>query len=495
MNNEFYKTKTAIAAILILIGFLLPWISIGFISISGFNMVNYGTDFIKGNAILVTYMYSLYLLPILSCYLLYTEAKKIKEYQLISKLIIIIIVLLFFIIGIIEIKSDFFKSLSIGYYISLIASILLIIQIKKEVLNPNASTSESENTNNLNANNFDLNSVIKNIDLKSKNSKISIGIVGICIIGIVVYLLLSKNSYQKTMNALEENKWEEVIYYYDKSKAEMASKELQLDYDENKKLNIAFQIAKSMQPYQNFKEQFEKSDLNDQNVLFQLDETWVSLYDLNNKIPEAELLGLNLDKIFGPSINLANNYNIILAKSFVTDTLIEKLRSGEFVCNKDAVDNVNKSVSNVLGRIIETSDKKSLEQKEDVFNKLTEINKICTEQAKQAKEEEKNNLPFIKDIVNVYWMGEVGETPCSFLITKNNKNNFEGNLDINAETKTFKGTLSLENNTYLLKINLNDNTGSMVLKINKNETYKITGIWNNNDGSATKAVELYADNS
>ena len=142
MNKEFYKTKTGIGAFIVLIGFLLPWVSLGpFGSISGYDIPKFaeiasgmGRSFQRGEAASGTqFYYILYLIPLLSCYLLYGEYKKKNKFF--NPVKIIIFLLTAFVVFKLSTmgKGGLFEKAGIGLWITFGGSIYLLIQSIKQL--------------------------------------------------------------------------------------------------------------------------------------------------------------------------------------------------------------------------------------------------------------------------------------------------------------------------------------------------------------------------
>src|SRR5690606_7997990 len=79
---------------------------------------------------------------------------------------------------------------------------------------------------------------------------------GIIVLLLSLNFLFTKNSYQEVMSDLEDHKWEELKFNYRRSLAAIEKGELELDYDETNKLEIANSIADILIPIDEFKKKY-----------------------------------------------------------------------------------------------------------------------------------------------------------------------------------------------------------------------------------------------
>jgi hypothetical protein len=152
MNKEFYKTPTSLIALVLIIGFFLPWISLGnFISISGYEIPKtaelldgIARSFSENPSSSIKLYYILYLIPILSAYLLYGEYQG-KQMYFVPVKIFIFSIFIFIIYKINSTGNDigFFEKTDIGLWISIAGIFFLGIQIIQSFQEP---VSENENS-------------------------------------------------------------------------------------------------------------------------------------------------------------------------------------------------------------------------------------------------------------------------------------------------------------------------------------------------------------
>ena len=160
MKKEFYKTPTTIGAALVIIGFLLPWVSFSFgpmtMSVSGYDIPKLGEmfsglkrSFDEGKASSGNQLYYvLYLIPLLAGYLIYSEYKNIKKYFVPAKVVIFllsgfVIYKLAFLGGSI---SENLQQGGIGLWISVGGGIYLLVQAVKEFGTQRIPASKDSNT-------------------------------------------------------------------------------------------------------------------------------------------------------------------------------------------------------------------------------------------------------------------------------------------------------------------------------------------------------------
>jgi hypothetical protein len=375
MNKEFYKTPTSIGAALAIIGFLLPWVSLGpFGSISGYDIPKVAEMF-SGMASIFNrgevssgsqFYYILYLIPLLSAYLLYGEYNGSKKFFAPAKIII------FLLSAFVVYKLDslgngsIFEKAGIGLWITVGGSIYLLIKAIKEFqTSPAITTTEDENQTSesglLNKKMFDLAAIQAQakqaLKLSPRTKKIVIASTAIIILSVGLYFILHKNSYQKTISALENHNWEEVLYYYEKTNFELNNNKLELNFDETKKLQMAYSIAIFMKQINSLRKEFYSTDKS-------TIENYGSFYDRFANIStlgmleqeeEAKVLDIDLKKILQPAIQFSDSVMLGYADLFVNDSLISKVSKKETIVN---IEQINKNIDILLGGIIDTEKNK-----------------------------------------------------------------------------------------------------------------------------------------
>jgi len=133
--EKFFKKSEMLFAVLLLLGFFLPWASIGgFVSFSGYNIPEaikgvsgFANSFSEGPSetpVKVYLSYLLYLIPLLSIIIIVLSVKEIKTGIL--SFITGVLPFLFLIYALIDI-GNIFQAASIGVYITLIAALCLLL--------------------------------------------------------------------------------------------------------------------------------------------------------------------------------------------------------------------------------------------------------------------------------------------------------------------------------------------------------------------------------
>lgn len=520
MNKEFFKTQTSIGAALAIIGFVLPWVSLGPFSISGYEIPKVAEmfsglerSFSDGEASSGTQLYYiLYFIPLLSGYLLYGEFKGSKKYFTQAKLTI------FSLTAIVVYKLSTFDEVNIfevaglGLLLTFGGSIYLLIQAIKEsqwyptgpVVEKEIIPAESGTTNQLN---FDFAAyqakVQEVLKLSPKIKNIITASTAIIILSVGLYFLLHKNSYQKVMSALENNRWEEVNYNYEKSLAEIASGDLELDYDELKKLEIAQSIADKMIPIDKFKKKFYLNNKPVLQTFYDLDEEWTELPDLKTKPSYAGSLGINVDKIYEPYIVFSDSFNLAFTEMYLPDSLIQKFRDRKVQLDPNYLNTnfpqIEKNTNILLSRIIDTENGDIKKRVERVKNRLLEVKSLATailEEQSQARlaeleyEEIDDEPSFAADFFGS-WVGYKGEKEIEIVFNAVRGDTLFGYNIVDQNKRSISGLVIEEADVFtftLLEPGDEEGYGVFILKINKNMEYEAIGEWKSSNEPITENV-------
>ena len=317
MNKEFYKTQTSIGAIIVIVGFFLPWISMGPFSFSGYDAPKLAEMFSGmersmrhgNNSSGTQFYYILYFIPLLSGYLLYGEYKGEKKYFNPAKIAIFLLCAFVILkLSLMDGHQNIFEIAGIGIWVTFGGSVFLLIKLIKEfqkpiVAIPTQSSSQSvdpklETTQPQIAvntiqqtSNFDIGAWI------NKNKKILIGIVSSVIVLFVVYFLFLKNDPAKDgQNSAiancdcAKNSNEQMIECYKKFIADFDSYKFSGRQEANQKLQSLIQDEnnKSQQCYLAGQEKYKK-----------LKEKYITDADLSGKF----------DYAFNAQQGLCNNNN------------------------------------------------------------------------------------------------------------------------------------------------------------------------------------------
>lgn len=521
MNKEFYKTQTSIGAALAIIGFILPWVSMGpFGSISGWDIPkvaemfsgmarSFSRDEVSSGTQLY---YLLYLIPILSGYLLYGEYKDSKKFFVPAK-IVIFLLSAFVVYKLSDIgKGGIFERAGVGLWITVVGSIYLLIQAIKElqtaktvtIVENEAQTAESGTPN---KKMFDLAAkqaqAKKALKLSPKTKKIIIASTAIIILSVGLYFLLHKNSYQKVMSALENNNWQEVNYNYEKAQAEISSGDLKLDYDETKKLGIAQWIADKMIPIDEFRKKYYSSNRNLLQTFYDLDKEWTALPNLKTKPSDASAVDIDVDKIYKPYVLFSDSFNLAFVELYFPDSSMQKLRDKKVQLDQNylstTLPNLSSNTDIILSRIIDSENNDVKIRIEKVKNKLSEAKSLATtiiaEQVKNTPTTytESNDEPsFTADFIGT-WTGKLGDKDFQIVLISAQGDNIEGYNVVGDNKRAIKGTVTADDDVYTFTLSEPGDDkwdGVFTLKMNNDNNFNAIGQWKANNGKSSKDVNI-----
>ena len=192
------------------------------------------------------------------------------------------------------------------------------------------------------------------------------------------------------MTALENNNWDKVNYNYEKVQSEISSGDLKLDYDDNKRLEIAKWIANNMIQYDEFRKIFYSFNKNVTQTYFDLDEEWSALPNLKTKPSEAEILNVNVDELYEPYISFSDSLNLAFAEMLLPDSLLNRIKTSEQIIdisyyqenidiilkrilNKDEI-SVNKRIELIKERVADLQ-RNNIAIKKELHEKMFKIEK------------------------------------------------------------------------------------------------------------------------
>lgn len=372
MNKEFYKTNTAIASFLVIIGFILPWYSMGIISFSGYDLpkmaelaanisdhftANHKEEELK----LYKLYYLLYLLPTLSIYLLYCEYTQTNKFKVISKLGISLLMLSFIICEIIRIEhiTEFIKFLGYGFLISLSGCFYFSFQLIKEFKIDKNLFLKIFNSLKVNLSN--------KLKINKKPIVISLTIVLVCI---ALFLFFYKNSYDKVIIAFKNQNWKEVKLNYIKVNSDMADGKLVLNPDERHKIETIYGLTNKLQLIENFKQKFNSVDKKNTDSFLPLNTLWFDLRYTDSDLNDAKKAAIDISQLQKTYFILNDDFKLSFAESMLNNTLYKQLLKEKYNGNeKDLV--INKLVSTIDILIEQVHNKKSTtaKQRMSVINK------------------------------------------------------------------------------------------------------------------------------
>lgn len=522
MNKEFYKTPTSIGAVLVIIGFILPWVSFGPFAISGYEIPKVaetfsgmGRSFSSGEASSGTLLYYLlYLIPLLSGYLLYCEYKRNKNFFSPAKFMIFL--LSAFVVYKLSSMGEvsIFKMAGIGLWITFGGSVYLLIQAIKE-LQPSKTDTAVENeiqkakSTTTNKKMFDFAAyqakAQEALKLSPKTKNIIIASTSIIILSVGLYFLFHKNSYQKTMSALENNQWEELNYNYEKSLTEIASGNLELDYDETKKLEIAQSIADKMIPIDEFKKKYNSFNKFNLQTFLDLDEEWTALPDLKTKPSHAGTLGIDVDKIYEPYVVFSDSFNLAFVEIYFPDSSMQKFRDRTVILDSNDISTllaqISKGTDVLLSRIIDTENNDVKSRVEKVKNNLSELKSLTTailaeqSQARLAEleyEEIDDEPSFAADFFG-NWAGYKGEKEIKIVFNSVHGDSLFGYNIVEKNKRSLSGLVIEDADGFTFTLSEpgdEEGYGVFILKMKNNLEYEAIGEWKDSNEPLTESVNI-----
>jgi hypothetical protein len=499
MKKEFYKTNTSIGAILVIIGFLLPWISFGIFNLSGYDIpklieMSRGVSNIfqqQDKEFSYTQLYYfLYVLPLLGGYLLYNEYNQTSKFVTLSKSIIFVVTITFICVAAWKFESfwNLLKISGYGLWLTLAGSTFLFRQVVNEnkliqkcIAGNSEDLNETYNKIVQEKNNYSRDFKVKVLAFNDtfssyiKKHKKPIFIVLIILVtGVTSSLILHKNSYEKMMSSFDQKNWKEVKYYYGQANSEIADNDLKLDYDERKKLELAYEISTNLLLFDSFKEKFKNRDKGNLLAFIDFEKEWLSLPDLEIIPSEAEVLGFNVEEIYKPYILLNDSYNIAYCEIMLqnlklkitqTKEIIKKKQQPDINLLSSALDTTVSQIKYFLNRV---SDTKGYSTKSKIKKVNYELN-VCEKTISALiKKDATDN--FILSSFN--FVGKQGDFD----------NGYSENKEL-FESKTFVGYEStLQGRSFVICIN-----NEQVLLSFKDENY----IKNNKENEDTNEGDLY----
>ncbi len=326
--------------------------------------------------------YFLYLIPVISAILIYQEYKQEKKYR---KLLVITLFVPNALFGLMLLSIEI-NLMDVGFVVSFVCACVLlyrevikatkITNEQKEALNNTYSSSvESGKKQVKNASEFSKKQAKNASIFFNKNKKYILGVLILVVVCFVAYLIFNKNSYQKAIASLENHKWEEAVYYYDKAYSEMQSGDLELDYDEKQRLDVVRTIAMQMIPVENFRQSFYALETTSIESFTELDKEWTNLPDLNNIPEEAKVLGIDTEGLYSPLKHFSDSFNIALAEMFLPDSIMKDL-SVDDELNTNTVKVYQDNIELLLERIYIKSNKTENEKVKQIKRNLAKVLEI-----------------------------------------------------------------------------------------------------------------------
>ncbi|MFB9076348.1 hypothetical protein ACFFLS_19245 [Flavobacterium procerum] len=461
MNKEFYKTSTSIGALLVLIGFVLPWYSMGIMSISGYDIPkmaeigkNIADTFSRNDSDFSLYKlyYLLYLLPVFSLYLLYCEYSQTTKFKSICKLSIPILLFCFLIFYIVQIKhiTTFFKFLGYGFVITLAGSTYLGIQAYKEYdMNPKILLTFIKN----------LQKTISNWLIQNRK-KIIIGFT-LILISSISFFIFYKNSYDKLVIAFENQNWQEVKVKYMEVNSDLADGKIKLDSEERNKLETLYNLSSKLQLIEEFKQKLDSADKKNLDSFFSLNDLWSELPKLNNDLDEAENSNIDISQVKKAYFKVNDDFKLSFAET-ILDNSYDGLLNEKNIEDRDRLMiQVNSYVKNLIEQV---SDKQNTTAK----NRINLINKKLSEYKQKGLQLNKSSASATFNLEPFSFTGKEGDFDNGY---SENKQMFESKKYIAYQS-------SLNYNTLIIKVN---NKEEILFKdettekeVYKNKSYSLT---------------------
>lgn len=377
MNKEFYKTSTSIGALLVLIGFVLPWYSAGIISFSGYDIPKMAeiakniSDSFSGNSDgykLYKLYYILYLFPILSIYLLYCEYSQSNKFKNVAKLSISLLMIALIIYQIIENHNitKIIKFLGYGFLMTLAGCSYFIFQLLKDFKIDQNFLQKIFNTFKINISNWFV-----------KNKKIITVSTIIVVVGILLFSFIHKNSYDKVIIAFKNQNWNEVKLNYVQLNSDIADGKLDLNQDERFKIETIYSLTNKLELIENFNQKFNAIDKKITSSFFSLNLEWPNLQYTNNDISDAEKVDIDISPLEKIYSTINDDFKLSYAESILNDNLNKQLLKTNVEFNEKK-QLINKLVSSIDILIDQVHNKKSTTVKKriDLINKeLSEYKK------------------------------------------------------------------------------------------------------------------------
>jgi hypothetical protein len=385
VNKEFYKTSTSIGALLVLIGFILPWYSAGIISFSGYDipkMVEIAkniSDSFSANSDgsnLYKLYYALYLFPILSIYLLYCEYSQTNKFKNIAKLSISLLMLILIFYQIIENNdiAKIIKFLGYGFFMTFAGSFYFTFKLIKEFKIDQNYLQKVFNTLKINI----LNWFVKN----KKNITISSII---AVTAILLFSFIHKNSYDKVIIAFKNQNWNEVKLNYIQLNSDIADEKLHLNQDERFKIETIYSLTNKLELIENFKQKFKSIEKKVTSSFFPLNLEWTDLQYTNNDISDAEKADIDISQLQKIYSTINDDFKLSYAESIINDDMNKQFLKGniEFNEKKQSIDKLISSINMLIDQV---HDKKST----TVKKRIDLINKELSEYKKSSNEIDQN---------------------------------------------------------------------------------------------------------
>ena len=396
MKKEFYKTSTSIGALLVLIGFVLPWYSAGIISFSGYDIPKMAeiakniSDSFSGSSDgykLYKLYYILYLFPIVSIYLLYCEYSQSYKFKNAAKLSISLLMIALIIYQVIENKDIIIiiKFLGYGFFMTLAGCSYLTFQIIKEFKIDQNFLQKSINTLKINISKWFV-----------KNKKIITVSAIMVVSGVLLFSLIHKNSYDKVIIAFKNQNWNEVKLNYIQLNSDIADGKLNLNQDERLKIETIYSLTNKLELIENFKQKFNSIDKKATSSFFSLNLEWPDLQYTNNDISDAEKADIDISHLQKIYSTINDDFKLSYAESIVNDDMNKQFlqENIEFNEKKQSIDKLVSSINMLIDQV---HDKKSATVKKriDLINKELSDYKKSGNQTVQILEKPTFNLePF-----------------------------------------------------------------------------------------------------
>jgi len=471
MNKEFYKTATSIGAALVIIGFFLPWVSMGPFSMSGYDIPKIAEMFsgmARNEASSGAQLYYiLYLIPLLSGYLLYSEYKGSNKFFILVKIIVFLLVaFVIYKLSTLGNNKGIFEISGFGLWVTVAGSIYLLIQAIKEFKKP-----ATVNTNEEVQKQPSGTPIKEMFDQATKQAKVRIRKISfkwiakykiviifslvIIITGIALFFIFHKNSYQKAFSFIEEGDYKQAKYYSDKCYSEINEEKLELSFDEKNNLDLIPEIASLLEKVNAAKQEFsiqikpeysQNADIYNKTIT-----NLASNVNVVNNLTLKDLLkkssvGLDINKILQKSVCFSDSVNISFLEYLLNDSLLLAIKNNKMEFSEENYSSIEKNVNIVIDNIIEKELNK--EKIKSLQSKLNVIS-VAIKESITSRETAVNNQQEFKDgdirtIVGTIKGYECIEICVLTILNEENKeevimqlaNNFEGKNLLIDENET-----------------------------------------------------------